>query len=94
MLHVLEYDLVPDYLERRPPLRAGHLELARAQAAAGVLRLAGALGDPPERALLVFTDGTAAEAFAAADPYVTSGLVRGWRVRPWNVVAGADFQAP
>jgi uncharacterized protein YciI len=90
MVYVLEYDLVPDYLERRAPLRPDHLALARALADVGVLRLAGALDDPAGRALLVFRDRGAAEAFAAVDPYVTRGLVRGWRVWAWNVVVGAD----
>jgi hypothetical protein len=31
---------------------------------------------------------TAAEAFAAADPYVTNGLVTRWRVRAWTTVVG------
>ncbi|OLE80736.1 MAG: hypothetical protein AUF76_14255 [Acidobacteria bacterium 13_1_20CM_2_65_9] len=26
---------------------------------------------------------------ALADPYVTNGLVKSWRVRPWTVVVGA-----
>jgi hypothetical protein len=30
-----------------------------------------------------------AEAFAAADPYVTNGLVSSWRVREWTTVVGA-----
>jgi uncharacterized protein YciI len=30
----------------------------------------------------------AAEAFAAAAPYVVHGLVTGWRVRAWATVVG------
>jgi hypothetical protein len=54
--------------------------------------LAGALGDPPDGALLVFRGETpeVAERFARADPYVTNGLVSQWRVRPWAVVIGGD----
>jgi uncharacterized protein YciI len=33
---------------------------------------------------------SAAEAFAAADPYVRNGLVTSWRVRPWTVVVGGE----
>ncbi len=29
-------------------------------------------------------------AFAAADPYVTNGLVTRWRVREWTTVVGPD----
>ena len=31
-----------------------------------------------------------AEAFARHDPYVINGLVRNWRVKPWNLVLGSD----
>jgi uncharacterized protein YciI len=34
------------------------------------------------------------EEFARADPYVTSGLVSSWRVRPWNVVVGGELTPP
>jgi hypothetical protein len=94
MYFVLRYQLVDDYLERRAPLRAEHLALARAAVSRGELRLAGALADPADEALLVFAgdDRSAAEAFARADPYVREGLVVRWTVRPWTVVVGADVQ--
>ena len=88
----LVYDLVPDYLERRGGFREEHLGMAREAHARGELLLAGALADPADTALLVFTgeDGTAAERFAEADPYVRNGLVARWRVRPWTVVVGGN----
>lgn len=91
---MLEYDLAPDYLERRTALRAEHLGLARAHQERGELRLAGALADPADRAFLVFdvADAAVIEGFVAADPYVKHGLVRAWRVRPWTVVLGADLR--
>ena len=94
MYFVLEYQLVADYLERRPLFRARHLEKANAAVARGELRLAGALGEPVDRALLVFegADASVAESFARNDPYVLEGLVRAWSVRPWNVVIGADYR--
>jgi len=54
----------------------------------GELILAGALGDPADRALLVFyaQDRSVAEEFARNDPYVTSGLTARWEVQPWAVV--------
>jgi uncharacterized protein len=90
---LLEYDLVDDYLERRTALRGDHLDLARAAEMRGELRLGGALAEPMDRALLVFfgPDASAAEAFAAEDPYVRHGLVKAWRVRQWTVVVGADL---
>lgn len=93
MYFVLRYELVDDYLERRGPLRAEHLALARAAVERGELRLGGALAEPADEALLVFrgADGAIAEAFARADPYVRAGLVRRWTVRAWTVVIGADL---
>jgi hypothetical protein len=84
---------VDDYLQRRAQYRAEHLALARAAVERGELRLAGAYADPADGAALVFAgdDDAAARAFAAADPYVGSGIVTAWRVRPWTVVIGADY---
>ena len=89
MYLVLEYDLVDDYLARRGALREEHLDLARAAHERGELLLAGALPDPYDRALLVWTaPREVVERFAAADPYVRHGLVAGWTVREWAVVVG------
>ena len=90
MYLVLEYELVDDYLERRPEFRDEHLGLARTAHDRGELALAGALADPSDRALLVWAteDEAVVEAFAQNDPYVLNGLVRTWRIRPWNVVIG------
>jgi uncharacterized protein YciI len=86
---LLEYTLADDYLERRAALRDEHLALARAAHDRGELLLAGALPDPFDRALLVWTaPRDVVERFAAEDPYVTNGLVTRWTVRPWNVVIG------
>ena len=86
---LLEYTLADDYLEGRAALRDEHLALARAAHQRGELLLAGALPDPYDRALLVWTaPREVVERFAAADPYVTHGLVTGWTMRPWNVVIG------
>jgi uncharacterized protein YciI len=93
---VLSYTVVADYIERRREYRAAHLELARAAAIRGELRLGGALADPADTAVLVFRglDSSVAEAFARADPYVENGLVTSWSVREWTVVIGADYAAP
>ncbi len=86
---LLEYSLADDYLERRAALREEHLALARAAFERGELLLAGALPDPYDRALLVWTaERQVVEDFVARDPYVVRGLVTGWTIRPWNVVVG------
>lgn len=92
MHYLLIYDLAPDYLERRPAFRAEHLKLARAAIERGEAVLGGALAEPVDQAMLLFTgdSASAAEAFAKVDPYVTNGLVIKWRVRPWTTVVGRD----
>ena len=91
---ILTYELASDYLERRGQFRAEHLKLAWEAADNGALLLGGAVGDPPESAMLLFTDRDAAEAFAKADPYVEQGLVKEWRVRPWTTVVGKEAATP
>jgi uncharacterized protein YciI len=91
---ILEYAVVPDYAERRVPLRADHLRYGEAARARGELLLGGAYtdarGGPIDGALLVFTtdDLGVVERFAEGDPYVIAGLVTHWRVRAWNVAIG------
>lgn len=88
--YALFYNVSDDYLDRRPQFREEHLGLAREANARGELILAGALGEPPYGALLIFRtpDGSAAEDFARNDPYVLNGLVTNWEVKPWAVVIG------
>lgn len=92
--YLLSYDLAPDYLARRGAFRDAHLGLAWQAADEGSLLLGGAVGDPVESALLIFTDAGAARAFAEADPYVSNGLVRAWRVLPWTTVVGPEAATP
>jgi uncharacterized protein YciI len=96
MHYLLIYDVVEDYLERRVPLRAAHIAHARAAVARGEMVLGGALANPPDGAVLLFRGDSpaAAEAFAAADPYVVNGLVTRWRVREWTTVVGRDAEMP
>ncbi|HZL87200.1 MAG TPA: YciI-like protein [Pirellulaceae bacterium] len=90
MHYLLFYEVVPDYVEHRAPLREAHLALARAANARGELVLGGALDDPVDGAVLLFRGDSpaAAEAFAKADPYVAHGLVTRWYVRKWATVVG------
>jgi uncharacterized protein len=96
MHYLLMYDVVPDYLDRRVPLRAEHLALGRAAAARGELVLGGALADPADGAVLLFRGDTpdVARRFAEADPYVRHGLVTSWRVREWTTVIGDLAEVP
>jgi uncharacterized protein len=95
MHYLLMYDLADDYLERRPEHRSAHLALAWAAVERGELLLAGAIAEPVDEALLFQGDSpVVAEAFARADPYVRSGLVKAWRVRPWQTVVGEHAANP
>jgi uncharacterized protein len=85
--HLLFYEYVPDIVERRGPFRDAHLERIRAARERGEVTLAGALGDPPHGAAIVFQVAPERiQAFAREDPYVQAGLVAGWRIEPWNLV--------
>ena len=88
--YLLEYALVDDYLARRASLRDAHLALAREASRRGDLVLAGALAEPPDRAILIWRtdDRSVVERFAEDDPYVRQGLVTFWTIRPWTVVIG------
>lgn len=88
MHHILFYEYVPDVVERRGPHREAHLERIRAEREAGRIVMAGALGDPPHGAAIVFRETPEAdiEAWADADPYVEAGLVAKRRVEEWRVV--------
>ena len=94
--YLLFYDLAPDYMERRGNFRRAHLDHAQRAVDAGSLVLAGALANPADQAVSLFqsVSPAAAEAFAKDDPYVLNGLVKGWHVREWTTVAGADAANP
>jgi uncharacterized protein YciI len=96
MHYLLLYDFTADFLQRRTPYRGEHLRLAWKAQERGELILGGALADAPAGAVLLFEgeDDRAARAFAAADPYVTSGLVTHWSLRPWTTVVGATAATP
>jgi uncharacterized protein YciI len=89
----LRYHVVDDYVARRSAFREDHLRLAKAATERGELLFGGAFADPVDGALLIFQapDAAVAEEFASNDPYVTSGLVTRWEVRPWSVVVGKYF---
>jgi len=90
MHYLLLYDLAPDYLERRTPLRRAHLASAQAAVDRGEPLVGGALAAPADMAVLLFQGESpaAAEAFATSGPYVTNGLGTSWRVRHWTTVVG------
>ena len=90
MHHLLFYTFAyADHAVRREPYRADHLAHARTAADRGELLLGGALAEPMDGAVLLFTNPDAARTFAEQDPYVLNGLVKNWEVRTWTTVVGA-----
>ena len=88
MHYILFYEYVKDIVELRAPYRDAHLARIAQEREQGRIVMAGALGDPPHGAAIVFTgiQAEAIEAFARDDPYVRAGLVTDRRVEPWKLV--------
>jgi uncharacterized protein YciI len=92
MYHLLFYDVVERFVERRAPFREAHLTLAREAHGRDELVMAGSFGERVDCAVLVFrcSDPAVVKRFAEDDPYVVEGLVTEWRVRKWHeVLTGA-----
>ncbi|MBM4341511.1 MAG: hypothetical protein FJ110_18450 [Deltaproteobacteria bacterium] len=91
--YALIYYVVEDYVARRAAYRDEHLRLGREANRRGELILGGALGDPVDKALLVFRvlDISVVEEFVRNDPYVKNGLVTRWEIQPWAVVIGNEL---
>ncbi|MEZ6095540.1 MAG: YciI-like protein [Pirellulaceae bacterium] len=89
-MFVLIYEVKPNYLARRAEFRVEHLQMATRAHEAGELLYGGALGEPIDRAMLVFCcdSSEVPRRFAQNDPYVINGLVSKWEVQPWHVVIG------
>lgn len=96
MHYLLFYEVVDDYVARRAAFREAHLQKAWASSDRGEIVLAGALANPVDGAVLLFSGESpeVAEKFAKSDPYVTNGLVKRWYVREWNTVAGSIAANP
>ncbi len=91
---LLFYDLADTYMEKRGQYRTEHLNLLWDASARGELLLGGALPDPVDTALILFTDKTAAENFVKADPYYANGLIKSYRIREWTTVVGELAASP
>jgi uncharacterized protein len=94
MHYLLFYDVESNYTQRREAHRSVHLAHARRAVARGELVLGGVLTNPLDGAVLLFRGSSpaVAEKFAEADPYVTQGLVKSWRVREWATVVGEQAE--
>jgi hypothetical protein len=92
----LIYDMVENFVERRKPYRETHIQWINDAHARGLIVMAGPLGDPPDGGLIIFRADSPArvEEWVRGDIYVANGIVVGWKVRPWNLVIGAEPAAP
>jgi uncharacterized protein YciI len=93
---LLFFEFVPDYESRRPQYRDAHLRMAWQACERGELVLAGALTDPLDTGVLLFSVESVeqVEKYAREDPYVVNGLVTRWHVREWATVVGKDAIMP
>ncbi len=96
MHYLLMYTLAPDYMERRGQFRTEHLQLGWQAQERGEIVVAGALAEPADMAVLMFSCASSdtVEQFAKADPYVINGLVTSYVIRPWNTVVGDNAFTP
>ena len=85
---LLLYDYVEDMADRRGPHREAHLSRIRAGQDEGRIVMAGALGDPPHGAAIVFRGAPRQEIeqFVSVDPYVEAELVTKWYIERWSLV--------
>jgi uncharacterized protein YciI len=83
MKMVLFYELAADGMAKVMEHYEAHGARLREYHARGVLLMAGPLGNPPDGALAIFTERTAAEEFVAGDPFVVNGVVGKWRLVEW-----------
>jgi len=90
MHYLLIYDVVEDYVTKRKPYREAHFAHLKKAYDRGDVILGGALAEPVDSAILLFSGlkPGAAEEFARTDPYVLNGLITGWKVRKWMTVIG------
>ena len=86
---ILQYEYVPDILEKRPPHREGHLGLANDKVKSGMC-VAGGPFNPPTGAIFIFkcNDRQEVEDFVKADPYVSAGLVPSYTINELTVGVG------
>jgi uncharacterized protein YciI len=102
MYFLLFYEVVDDYIHRRRAFRKEHLALAQEAKERGNLVLAGAYGDPPDGAALVFRaeDDSVVRDFTIGFDGSTGALdlladeVKRWDATQPKRAQCADFRAP
>jgi uncharacterized protein YciI len=87
MKYVLFYTSAENVAAKAGPVFPAHKAHYEKFQARGVLLLLGTFEDPQaDGSMAVFTTREAAEEFAAADPFVRSGVVASYQIKGWNEV--------
>jgi uncharacterized protein YciI len=85
MKWVMLYESADDVANRAPQHFPAHLERLTEFHERGDLLMVGAFEDPQSQgSMSVFRSREAAEEFAAGDPFVLNGVVRGYEIRGWD----------
>jgi uncharacterized protein YciI len=89
--YILNYKAKANFIKNKEPYQAEHKLLMQQSYKSNNLVLAGGLLNPSDGGMLIFKGGSPkiAEDFAINDPYVKSGIIEEWFVRPWSIVIGA-----
>ena len=83
MKYVLFYESSDEVAEKAPLHFPAHRARWKEFQDRGTLLLIGPFTDQ-SGALAIFTTREAAEEFAAGDPFVLNGVVKGWQIREWR----------
>jgi uncharacterized protein YciI len=88
---MLQYNYIPNVVEKRAPFRPAHLEFVTKYTENGSLVLGGAFANPVDGAAIIFKNVTkdVVEDFAKNDPYVVNGIVSKYVIREWTVVVSS-----
>lgn len=87
----LTYDYAEDYFSTRDPYKQDHIDHLKGGIARGEVVFAGAAIEgvvPFGFVLFDVADEAKVKDFARADPYVTGGICKSWKARPWHGVFG------
>ena len=89
-LYILQYDYVPDALEKRMPYREAHLAFIGKHVENGNVILGGAIDNPPTGGLIILRHLSVqnVEQLARQDPYVINGIVKQYTIKPYMAVVG------
>jgi uncharacterized protein YciI len=88
MKYVVFYESADDVAGKAPAHFAEHVARYQTYIERGELLMIGAFADAQnEGSMGVFTTQEAAEEFVRGDPFVLNGVVKSWRIVPWNEVS-------